>query len=173
MEIREYTLQTLEIFIERYLDTYDLNKADRLDLKQDLALKALQLAEDDKLQYDDGNVEFRYSYLIRAYKNHVSNWHRDRIRMNKHLVYEDPQELYKALADWRYDSTRIPYYDLPVLNGLTKIEQRVITLKYMDGHSNAAIIEMLSYKHSEAGIRQIISRVRKKLAKIYPHLVKK
>lgn len=168
MKITKYIEQVLDTYKKRHFNTYDPTH-DEEDIQQDLWVFAIKLTNTKGYK----NADKKRSYAVRCFDNFVKKWHTERRIRDKKMRYEDPQTLYEALKDWRYDSTRIPYFKLPVLDGLTKIEKRIITLKYMDGHKNIAIIEMLGYKHGETGIRQLISRVRKKLAKKYPNLVKK
>lgn len=186
MKIRDYTPQTPEEYATRdyvvqksreyakyCLKVYDLQDEDIEDLKQELLLKALQLVKNPKLHKGtDITVEWRKAYCFRIFKNFVINWHRD--RKNKKMRYEDPQTLYDALKDYRYDDKGVPYDEIPVLSCLNSFEQKIIYLKYFKNCSNKNIIKLLDHEYSgsEAGLRQILSRVRIKLAKKYPYLVK-
>ena len=89
------------------------------------------------------------------------------------MNYEDPQVLYDALKNFNDDSGHIYYWNMDVLQGLTDLEQKVIFLKYMKGISNQEIIRVIKYNGSVAGLRQICSRVRKKLIAKYPFLEQK
>ncbi len=141
-----------------------LQPADLEDLGQELNLTCVKL-----LHYGTylqaTNVR---NYLRAAYQNAVRRFAKNFIRNSK-MKCMDHKELCDFLNShaWDDDVNRAFYWDWDSLQGLTPMEQAVMTLK-ANGYYHEEIKRLTKYQGTVSGLRNIYERARKKVLAKYP-----
>lgn len=174
-QIKQYKIRNcLETYKAKWLNQHLKNQLiveDMEDLHQDLAVLMLELQRNPRCLAAE-NIE---NYCYRSYKNLALKFRTKYFKRVNVMKNIDPKILCDVIAasvitldDFRDGNLDRPYFwELECLQGLTELEQKVITLKYISGYSNAEVTRLIDYKGSVAGLWQICCRVRKKLSKEY------
>lgn len=167
----EYTLKTLEIYKAKHLHTYDLQDADKDDLLQDLAIKALQLPNNPNYN----KSKHKYTYCITAYRNFVRNWHRNR---EKHNMADNEKYFLCALFNRQDEgqnyADRVRYKEWDCLKNLTDLERSVVIIYCYplpgvgELPTMAEVKDLLMYKGTVGRLHNILTRAKKKILDTLP-----
>ncbi len=141
----------------------NLQPADQEDLEQELNLTCVKL-----LHYGTylqaTNVQ---NYLRTAYQNAVRRFAKNFIR-NSIMKCMDHKDLcdYLNIHSWDDPVNRAFYWDWDSLQGLTDMEQAVMTLK-ANGYYHEEIKRLTKYQGTLSGLRNVYERARKKVLAKY------
>lgn len=167
----EYENKTLQEYKTKYLwrdkiryGLTDLQQADRADLEQELNLTGWQLLK-------QGNCLMAsdiQTYCNKAYQNTVRRYAKNFIRNSK-MKCMDHKDLcdYLSTHSWDDEVNRAFYWEWDSLQGLTDMEQAVMTLK-ANGYYHEEIKRLTKYQGTLSGLRNVYERARKKVLAKYP-----